>query len=78
VYIAKLAVLICNPRTYITHWLRSLAMSGLGVKPGGGRDELEPQDFVGSLARTPFSRASCSKVIGMNDPERRWLATFLS
>jgi hypothetical protein len=75
VYIAKLAVLTCNPRIYITHWSRSLAAPGLGGKPGF--DELEPQGFVGSLARTPFSRASCSKVIGMNDPERFWLATVL-
>lgn len=67
VYIAKLAVLICIPKTYTTHCPRSLTASGPGT-PVGGPDELDPQGFVGSESNTPFSRANCSRVIGMNEP----------
>lgn len=41
---------------------------------GGGLEELEPHGVVRSDNRTPFSRASCSRVIGMNDPIEKLLA----
>jgi hypothetical protein len=65
---AKLAVLTCHPPIYTTHCPRSLVAPGLGLRPGSGCDELDPQGVFPSERRTPFSRANCSRVIGMKDP----------
>lgn len=65
--IAKDAVLISIPRNVITHWseallplplvdIESLVMCGA------------VHGVVRSLSKTPFSRASCSRVMGMNEP----------
>jgi hypothetical protein len=68
VYMAKLAVLISSPRMWMTH---------CGVAMGPDGDVLWPEEVwfmlfehgtVGSVESTPLSRASCSMVIGMNDP----------
>ena len=66
-YIAKLAVLICIPRKNITHCPLSLTPLGPGML--GEWSELERQGVVRSDSRTPFSRASCSSVMGMNEAE---------
>jgi hypothetical protein len=39
-----------------------------------GRDELDPQGDFLSESRTPFSRASCSSVMGMKEPVKLKLA----
>jgi hypothetical protein len=74
VYMAKLAVLISTPRMWTTH----CPFSGLGLKRASKvfaeRERLEW--MVGFVAlqgaplerRTPFSRASCSRVTGMKLP----------
>jgi hypothetical protein len=72
VYIAKLAVFICHPPIYTTHCPRSLRVPTPGFKPGGGCDELDPQGVMPSESRTPFSRASCSRVMGIKDPVSRY------
>lgn len=59
---AKEAVLISMPRKSITHWSDALL-----PLPAGFMVE-EEHGVVWSLSRTPFSRASCSRVIGMNEP----------
>jgi len=64
---AKDAVLICMPNNMITHCPASLPVPG---NPPGVCDESLEQGVVRSEYSTPFSRASCSNVIGMNDPER--------
>lgn len=67
---AKLAVLISIPRKNITHCPRSLAFEETPLGGRRGCDELDPQGVFLSERRTPFSRASCSRVIGMKEP--RW------
>ena len=54
----------------MTHWFVSAAAR---LKSAGGvglrvEAEEEPQGVERSESRTPFSRASCSRVIGMNEP----------
>jgi hypothetical protein len=78
---AKLAVLISSPRKYITHWSFSTARVPRGnsevewlVESGS---ELEPQGVVRSDSKTPFSRANCSRVIGMKEPIHRDELVFL-
>lgn len=81
VYIAKLAVLMVVPNRCTTHWPLSggsatspmralLKTAGFG---GCGRCLwlLDPHGVTPSDSRTPLSRASCSSVIGMNDPDER-------
>lgn len=52
-----------------------MAIEDMSFAPGGiGVLELEPHGFVRSDSKTPFSLASCSKVIGMNEPELLTLA----
>jgi hypothetical protein len=64
VYIAKLAVLISiQPPTFTTQGPSSFEAPG---NPGARFALL--QGVLRSLKRTPFSLASCSRVIGMNDP----------
>ena len=70
VYIAKLAVLIGNPKGSTTHCPRSLVAPGPGPRLGGSCAELEPHGVVRSERRTPFSLASCSRVMGMKEPGR--------
>ena len=75
VYIAKLAVLISIPKIYTTHCLKSLTVFEVMMSIPGGIDglvELDPHGVFRSESRTPFSRANCSRVIGMNDPEFRY------
>lgn len=73
VYIAKLAVLISMPRMCTTH----CPFSGFGLKSASmelaekegvitGRGALH--GVVRSERRTPFSRASCSRVTGIKLP----------
>ena len=67
VYIAKLAVLISMPRMYTTH----CPLSGRGAADhidGGEALKLALQGVIRSDSRTPFSRASCSRVTGMKEP----------
>lgn len=59
---AKEAVFISMPRKSITHWSEALLPLPVGFM------EEEEHGVVWSLSRTPFSRASCSRVIGMNEP----------
>lgn len=44
-----------------------------GRVPGAWEEE-EPHGWVWSLTRTPFSRASCSRVMGMKEPGKCMLA----
>ena len=56
------------------HWLSFLfAKRSSGEKPVARR-ELDPQGDVLSERRTPFSRASCSRVMGMKEPTEQTLA----
>ena len=74
VYMAKLAVLISIPRKYITHCPRSFLLEKIASGGRRGCDELDPQGVFLSERRTPFSRASCSRVIGMKEPRKAELA----
>ena len=66
---AKLAVLISIPRKYLTHCPSFLlANTSSGGKRGREREELDGQGVVLSDNRTPFSLASCSRAMGMNEP----------
>ena len=76
-YIAKLAVLISIPKTYTTHCPWSLDPFEVGGKPGGGWEELEGHGEILSESKTPFSRASCSRVMGIKDPIETVLADLL-
>lgn len=62
---AKLAVFICMPKRNTTHCPLSAEVPG---RFPGAWEELDPHGWVGSLTRTPFSRASCSRVMGINEP----------
>lgn len=69
VYIAKLAVLMSRPRSVMMHC--PLLGEGLVVHielEGGVVSKLEWHGVVRSERRTPFSRASCSRVTGMKEP----------
>jgi len=78
---AKLAVLMFVPNRCTTHWPLSggRALSLMRALPkegrllGGGRCLwlLDPHGVTPSERRTPLSRASCSSVIGMNDPDEQ-------
>lgn len=78
---AKLAVLTVVPKRCTTHWPlsgggRTSLMRALGKAAefrGGGRCFLllDPHGVTPSDRSTPLSRASCSSVIGMNDPEEQ-------
>lgn len=59
---ANEAVFISMPRDVITHWSEALL-----PLPAGFMEEDE-HGVVWSLSRTPFSRASCSRVMGINEP----------
>lgn len=76
VYMAKLAVLISAPRKFIIHCADS-ASTDNDRMIWFGSEELEcgaavrkdaEQGLLLSCKRTPRSRASCSRVIGMKDP----------
>lgn len=77
VYMAKLAVLISIPKIVIIHWFASeeggflAAVRSLNValKPGCGASKPAVHGFVLSEARTPLSRASCSRVMGIKEPK---------
>ena len=62
---AKEAVLISSPRNVMMHW--SEALLPLPLVLGGGM-VLDVQGMVWSESETPFSRASCSRVMGINEP----------
>ena len=76
VYMAKLAVLISAPKKYMIHCADSASIDKDRIT-WFDSDELElgatvwkdaEQGLVLSCKRTPRSRASCSKVMGMKDP----------
>ncbi len=76
VYMAKLAVLISAPRKFMIHCADSASIDNDRIT-WFGSEELEfgamvwkdaEQGLVLSCKRTPRSRASCSRVIGMKDP----------
>ena len=76
VYMAKLAVLISAPRKFMIHCADSASIDNDRMT-WPGSDEVEggatvwkdaEQGLVLSCKRTPRSRASCSKVMGMKDP----------
>ena len=76
VYMAKLAVLISAPRKFMIHCADSASIDNDRMTCFGS-EELEfgaavwkdaEQGLLLSCKRTPRSRASCSRVIGMKDP----------
>ena len=84
VYIAKLAVLISAPRRLMIHW--PVSIRGENVRMAScGREEVAlgvevskvpEQGLDLSDKRTPRSRASCSRVIGMKDPTPQMTKTL--
>ena len=81
VYMAKLAVLISAPRKLMTHWPAStrdrderlvlLLCSKDDIAEAVGMGSVRVlQGLVLSDSKTPRSRASCSKVIGMKEPKQ--------
>lgn len=81
VYIAKLAVLMSVPRKFIIHCTVSARVDRLRI----GKEEFAEaaaskegvQDLDLSESSTPWSRASCSSVIGINDPIPQMTKTFI-
>lgn len=76
VYMAKLAVLISAPRKFMIHCADSASIDKDRIT-WSGSEELElgaavwkdaEQGLLLSCKRTPRSRASCSRVMGMKDP----------
>ena len=76
VYMAKLAVLISAPRKFMIHCADSASIDN-DRTTWSGSEELEcgiavwkdaEQGLLLSCKRTPRSRASCSRVMGMKDP----------
>jgi hypothetical protein len=70
VYMAKLAVLISMPRMVTTHcpasWWGLAKAEKVDEGETAGRAALHGVEW--SERRTPFSRASCSRVTGMKEP----------